>query len=299
MFLDFQKWNIPKIDTNTVYKISWAKNAFHSAYKARTVEQIFSISKTHEKCCLFSKRNISEFIAAKKFNYLHIGIVQVAIKPLIRKGINASVLMCLRNARFKNFKDSILGMITASLYDGPIYFNCYPNLTLALDDPNIVKAITLNIASFSYHMEEGSKPFALIYCIYYILLGTQLNHGAKINREPSGKTMLIQCSTLDAKVQVPKIIQWQDVKLPTEWLLEQESPLAKPAFDELNLTHIQQYLDGTIKISFQNNQPLRINEGRHSFVGYESISKRDQDLNDFLQKNFEKPTDLATRCFKW
>ena len=70
--------------------------------------------------------------------------------------------------------------------------------------------------------------------------------------------------------------------------MEQESPLAKPAFDELNLTHIQQYLDGTIKISFQNNQPLRINEGRHSFAGFESISKRDQDLNEFLQMNFEK-----------
>ena len=71
--------------------------------------------------------------------------------------------------------------------------------------------------------------------------------------------------------------------------MEQETPLAKPAFDELDLTHIQQYLDGTVKISFQNNQPLRINEGRHSFVGFESISKRDQDFNEFLQKNFEKP----------
>ena len=34
---------------------------------------------------------------------------------------------------------------------------------------------------------------------------------------------------------------------------------------------------------------MRINEGRHSFAGSESISKRDQDLNEFLQKNFEKP----------
>ena len=50
--------------------------------------------------------------------------------------------MCLRDTRFKNFQDSILGMITVSLYDGPVYFNCYPNLTLALDDPNIVKALT-------------------------------------------------------------------------------------------------------------------------------------------------------------
>ena len=40
---------------------------------------------------------------------------------------------------------------------------------------------------------------------------------------------------------------------------------------------------------------MRINEGRHSFVGSESISTRDQDLNEFLQKNIEKPTDLKLK----
>ena len=35
---DFQKWNIPKIDTKAVYKTSWTENAFHFAYKVRTVE---------------------------------------------------------------------------------------------------------------------------------------------------------------------------------------------------------------------------------------------------------------------
>ena len=186
-------------------------------------------------------------------------------------------------------------MITASMYDSPVYFNCYPDLTLTLDDPNIVKALTLNIASSGYHMEEGSKPFALIYRIYYRLLGTQMNPCAKIPREPSGKTMLIQCSTPAAKIQVPKMIQWQDVKLPNDWLLEQESPHVQPIFDELDLTHIQQYLDGIVKIIFQNNPPLRINEGRHSFAGSESISKRDQDLNEFFQKSFEKPTNLKLK----
>ena len=127
---DFTNWTIPKVDTKNVYKISWPENTFHSAYKVKTVEQIFSISKTHEKCCLFTKKNIGEFLASKKFSYLHIGMVQVAIKPFTRKGINASVPMCLRDARFKHFKDSILGMITASLYDGPVYFSCYPDLWL-------------------------------------------------------------------------------------------------------------------------------------------------------------------------
>ena len=90
---DFQKWNIPKVNTKSIYKTSWAKNTTFSQYRVINVEHTFSISKTHEKCCLFSKRNINDFLA-KKFSYLHIGLVQVDVKPLTRKGINAFVLMC-------------------------------------------------------------------------------------------------------------------------------------------------------------------------------------------------------------
>ena len=52
-------------------------------------------------------------------------MVQVAIKPLTRKGINASVLICLRDTRSKNFKDNIFGIVNVSLNDDPIYFNYY------------------------------------------------------------------------------------------------------------------------------------------------------------------------------
>ena len=68
--------------------------------ESEPIEQTYSFSKTHEKCCLFFKRNINDFLA-KKFSYLHIGLVQVAIKPVTRKGINGYVLMSLRDARFK------------------------------------------------------------------------------------------------------------------------------------------------------------------------------------------------------
>ena len=87
--------------------------------------------------------------------------------------------------------------------------------------------------------------------------------------------MLIQCSTPDDKIQVPKMIQWQDINFSKEWLLERESLPAKLVIDELNLAHIHQYLDGIVKISFHDEKPLTNNEGRHSFAGSESISKRD------------------------
>ena len=90
--LDFSKWTIPKVVTKNVYKISWVESTFHSAYKVRTVEQIFSILKTHEKCCLFSKKNIGEFLTSKKFSYLYIGMVQIAIK-LLTKGCPVGILL--------------------------------------------------------------------------------------------------------------------------------------------------------------------------------------------------------------
>ncbi|KAL4599316.1 hypothetical protein ACB092_11G118500 [Castanea dentata] len=258
---DFRKWNIPKVSTKSVYDLNWTEK--------------------------------------KNLKYLHIGLVQVAVKPLTRKGIDASVLMCLRDARFKKFNDSILGMITASLYDGPVYFDCYPDLALALDDPNIIKALTLNILTSGYDMDDGSRPFTLIYRIFYRLLDSQLTPRSR-GRDPAGKTMLIQCSTHDAKIQVPKMIQWQDITLPKEWTLEQVAPPIKPVFDELDLIKIAQYSDRTVKIFFDDtkcfptHKPLRINEGRKSFVGSESVVKRNADVDKFLKKNFE-PLDLKLK----
>ncbi|KAL4605961.1 hypothetical protein ACB092_09G068000 [Castanea dentata] len=256
-YSDFRKWNIPKISTKTVYDLNWTENSIFSEYRARTVEQTFSISKTHEKCCLFSKKNINDFLTKKHLKYLHIGLVQVAIKPLTRKGIDASVLMCLH-------------------------------------DPNIIKALTLNILTSGYDMDDSSRPFTLIYRIFYRLLDSQLTPRSR-GRDPAGKTMLIQCSTPNAKTQVPKMIQWQDISLPKEWTLEQVAPPVKPIFDELDVTKIAENADGTIKLffddtkCFNHNKALRINEGRNSFAEPESFAKRDYDVNKFLKKNFEKP----------
>ncbi|KAL0008264.1 hypothetical protein SO802_009766 [Lithocarpus litseifolius] len=164
------------------------------------------------------------------------------------------------------------------------------NISIVVFLPNIIKALTLNVLTSGYDMDEGSKPFALIYRIYCRLVGSQLNPRAAHIKDPARKTLLIQCSTPDAKIQVPKMIQWEDVNLPKEWLLERESPPTKPIYHETDLAHIQQYLDG-----FHDDKPLKINEGRHSFAGFESASKRDLDLTDYLQKNSVVKPDLKLK----
>jgi hypothetical protein len=46
-------------------------------------------------------------------------------------------MLGLRDAHFLDWKDSLLGVIEASMHDGPVYFDCYPNFTVSLSDPHI------------------------------------------------------------------------------------------------------------------------------------------------------------------
>jgi hypothetical protein len=150
------------------------KSTWRSEFSIRIVEQTYAISGNNSTFQVFNKRFIKNY-RTKDYKFLHVGSIQIAIKPLTRLGINASVLLYLRDARFINFKINILGMIQSSLFNGPIHFDVFPNLTLSLDDINILKALTLYVLTFGYDMEESSRPLAIIYQIYYRLMKTNLD----------------------------------------------------------------------------------------------------------------------------
>ena len=164
--------------------------SFRSEHHVKTVEKAYALSKEHETCQLFSPEQIKSH-RKDGHNYIHIGLVQIAVKPLTRRSLNTSILLCLRDARFTNFSDSILGMIESSLYNGPIHFDCFPDLTISLSDPHMLKALTLNIKTSGYQVLEGTQPLALIYLVYYKVTGTNMNFQA-LTKSPRDHTLLIQ-----------------------------------------------------------------------------------------------------------
>ena len=123
-------WNIPKVPTNQVYKSSsWSlKKTFKTDYHVRTIEQVYSINKEYETCYLLSPVAVKAH-RDNDHKFLHLGLFQVGVKPLIKEGLNNSILMALRDTRLIRFNDSLLGTIESSLSNGPIHFDCFPNLT--------------------------------------------------------------------------------------------------------------------------------------------------------------------------
>lgn len=166
---DFEKgtddWKLPKIQKDQNYKTN-KFSLFKTGYKIKTEEREITLSNPFETVHLFSSNSLKNHLN-KGYKYIHIGLVQVGLKPLTRIGLNNSFLAILRDARFEIFEDSLLGTVESSLHKGLVSFDCYPNFTVSLSDKNILKSLILQIKTHNYAMIEGSIPIALTFKVHY------------------------------------------------------------------------------------------------------------------------------------
>ena len=112
-------------------------------------------------------------------------------------------------------------------------------------------ALTLNVKTDGYYMKEGSEPLAIIYRIYYKLMKTNLDSQTIADPSPKGHTLLLQASTTNSGLRVPQQIQWKDINLPEQWQLQAIVPT--PKIENTESDFIAQKIDGTVIISFNNN----------------------------------------------
>ncbi|KAH9803219.1 hypothetical protein KPL71_001681 [Citrus sinensis] len=76
------------------------------------------------------------------------------------------------------------------------------------------------------------------------------------------ETLLLQTDLSKANTVIPKQIQWKDVNLPEEWILEGAAPPAIPKQLEPNteLQNVTQYSDGKVKLSFRRSTSSRFSD---------------------------------------
>ncbi|KAH1198208.1 polyprotein [Glycine max] len=255
-------WNIPEIPQDQLHVPETIKDKHNFDYIIKTVENNIPLGQDiGEEFHLLSKNSIYEH--SRKYKYLHIGCVQVAIKPLIDMGIDAAVLMCLRDIRHNQFEDSLIGTVETSLGQGPIYFNCYPNKTVSLMDRNILDSLFLNIHFHGLDMNEGSIPVALIYRIQYKVMNTCASR--VLLKPQKGETTLFITDMTKANVSLPRKIKCDEVTLPERWVMDKATPsIPRPA---PTIEHIKQDNSGKVEITFnrRNSFSSRIEASRSEY----------------------------------
>ncbi|XLS66820.1 hypothetical protein HN51_017843, partial [Arachis hypogaea] len=157
----------------------------------------------------------------KCYNFIHIGLIQVVVKPNFRLGINISIFMILRDTRFKKFRDSLIAILKSNCHDGLVFFNCYPNFSMSLKNEYTSETLTLYIKTPKVIIDEKYYPFDVIYIIYYKI--TRINYNFTARRESSkDETIIIHTNLRRSFIQTPKKLQHEKLmkNIPEEWILE-------------------------------------------------------------------------------
>ncbi|WMV30496.1 hypothetical protein MTR67_023881, partial [Solanum verrucosum] len=200
------KWTIPKVDIKTIYDYGWF-DKISNKQLIKTTEQSLALNSSEQTIRLLNKRDI--YVYKNQYKFLHIGMVQIAFKPLTLKGLPETFLAALRDARNLNFRQSLMDSIESTVAYGPVYFNTQPNLQLSLIDSNILDDLTLNVKTHGYNYAPESELICLSYRIYFKLLAT-LNPRCKLY-DTSDQTILVETNFVKSKVTTRRPMKWEEI----------------------------------------------------------------------------------------
>ena len=145
-------------------------------------------------------------------------MIQIALKPLTRLGLDCPIFMALRDNRLIRYKDSLLDMIQTNICNGPIYFNCCPNYSVDLNDPWIMDTLVLDIHlpniqnDLKVQFRELSRNFAITYRVYFKLL-SQLNPKCLL-KHTLDETILLKAESDNITTFTPKLLKWNEITIP-------------------------------------------------------------------------------------
>ncbi|KAG5568367.1 hypothetical protein H5410_064620 [Solanum commersonii] len=100
----------------------------------KTTEETITIDSDNQTFRLLSDNDLAPY--RDIYRFMHIGLVQVAFKPLTLRGLPESFIAALRDGRNHNWKKSLIGTIQTSLAYGP--------------DENSLSSLMLNVKLHGY-----------------------------------------------------------------------------------------------------------------------------------------------------
>uniref|UniRef100_A0A803L650 Uncharacterized protein n=1 Tax=Chenopodium quinoa TaxID=63459 RepID=A0A803L650_CHEQI len=183
------------------------------SYAVKDHEETITLKAANQNVSL--KLISSEFLEGfrkPQHRYLHLGLFQISIKPLMRDGLEAPIIVSLRDARHSNFHNSLLALAEANLSQGPIYFNCFPSFSVSLADAATFEVLTLNVMT-------GGIPVALT---YRVVCKAMPDLSSEALKEPVfGKTTYFLPGA-----RTRSTTKWDEVQVPESWTRKPE-PKAK------------------------------------------------------------------------
>lgn len=146
-------------------------------------------------------------------------------------------------------------MVSSNFAEGPIFYNCFSDLTIPLSSKNIHMSVQLGVKTKGFDMDPGSENIGIMYRIYYKAMNSFISNIAY------GDLIKNECTIFQTdfrnKTIIPKRPTPEKIEIIRDWKLQE---LFQPTPKiEHKASKIIQEDDGSVRILFENKEEERQN----------------------------------------
>ncbi|XP_050919693.1 uncharacterized protein LOC127137264 [Lathyrus oleraceus] len=192
------------------------------------------------------------------YRYIHLGLIQIAIKLLHKLGLNTPIMLVLRDTHIKDFYNSTIAIVESNLNDGLVYFNFHPNYSMSLIDEFTKNSLVIYVQGLSDTFNPGVVNIDVISRITYKISNVSYNFKS-LKTTSRNETCIIEVNLSRSNVMTPKILTASDIidKFPQKWILQDVVKYEK--IKTRSDRDVIQDIDGSVRIQTNRSQSFHYN----------------------------------------
>ena len=96
---------------------------------------------------------------------MHVGCLQIATKPMHKRGLDNSIFICFRDDIDNDFHESLVGVVETSFSKAPNYFSYFHDISICLKDQR-QDLLLFSVKLHGYKIRPGAILAVLVYKIH-------------------------------------------------------------------------------------------------------------------------------------
>lgn len=148
-------WRMLEIEPSKIYDLPMFKFKASTLFRYCSYNVPLSLGQSVYQIPLIQQSDI-DWGLEHGFKYVHLGLIQFGINPLIRPGLNTYVLSCAIDSHHNKFSDTLISSFQAPLHNGPIWSSALPRFQVSLTDPYISSLLQAYVQFSGFDMAEPS-----------------------------------------------------------------------------------------------------------------------------------------------
>ncbi|KAK9032916.1 hypothetical protein V6N11_017958 [Hibiscus sabdariffa] len=152
------------------------------------------------------------------YSHIHFGAIRLALNYYGAEGKPVVARIALLDTRYLKYQDACIGTVEATMNNGLVMVTLFPNFTMALEDPNLMDALKVQIHIVGAQQVESS----IIATLHYQIVYRVQDHAFRLGRCGSNDSLLITVNTQEQPhcVHIPRQIPRDELiqLLPERWV---------------------------------------------------------------------------------